>query len=75
MYIPALRRSDGTYIFNGNWDIQPAGEYEAGGTTFIYTPASEEHGERLSAPGPLREPVDFMVRLTDKSSKDGPGRR
>ena len=59
----ALRRSDGTYIFNGNWDIKAAGEYEAGGTTFIYTPGTEEHGERLSAPGPLREPVDFMVKL------------
>lgn len=57
----ALRRSDGTYILNGNWDIKTAGEYEAGGTTFIYTPGSEEHGERLSAPGPLREPVDFML--------------
>ncbi|KAG0716300.1 Thrombospondin type-1 domain-containing protein 4 [Chionoecetes opilio] len=57
----ALRRSDGTYILNGNWDIKTAGEYEAGGTTFIYTPGSEERGERLSAPGPLREPVDFML--------------
>nr|XP_053635617.1 uncharacterized protein LOC128690888 isoform X1 [Cherax quadricarinatus]XP_053635618.1 uncharacterized protein LOC128690888 isoform X1 [Cherax quadricarinatus]XP_053635619.1 uncharacterized protein LOC128690888 isoform X1 [Cherax quadricarinatus] len=57
----ALRRSDGTYVLNGNWDIQAAGQYIAAGTTFLYTPSTDGHGEQLSAPGPLREPIDFML--------------
>ncbi|XP_071535997.1 uncharacterized protein [Panulirus ornatus] len=57
----ALRRSDGTYVLNGNWNIQAAGEYPAAGTTFFYTPSDEDHGEQLSSPGPLKEPIDFML--------------
>ncbi|KAG7157127.1 Thrombospondin type-1 domain-containing protein 4-like 2 [Homarus americanus] len=56
----ALRRSDGTYVLNGNWDIEAAGQYQAAGTTFLYTPSSDDHGEQLSAPGPLTQPIDFM---------------
>ncbi|KAK3859060.1 hypothetical protein Pcinc_034783 [Petrolisthes cinctipes] len=57
----ALRQSDGSYVLNGNWDIQAAGRYEVAGTIFLYTPGSEGHGEQLSAPGPLTQPIDFMV--------------
>ncbi|XP_047474105.1 uncharacterized protein LOC125028674 [Penaeus chinensis] len=57
----ALRRTDGTYVLNGNWDIQAAGQYQAGGTVFTYTPSDDDSGEQLAAPGPLRESIELML--------------
>ncbi|XP_066943265.1 ADAMTS-like protein 2 [Macrobrachium rosenbergii] len=57
----ALRRPGGIYVLNGNWDIQAAGQYLIGGTTFTYTPSDEDSGEQLTAPGPLREPIELML--------------
>ncbi|XP_068230780.1 ADAMTS-like protein 2 [Palaemon carinicauda] len=57
----ALRRPDGTYVLNGNWGIQAAGQYLIGGTTFTYTPSDDDSGEQLTAPGPLREPIELML--------------
>ncbi|XP_076060824.1 uncharacterized protein LOC143036854 [Oratosquilla oratoria] len=57
----ALRRPDGTYLLNGNWDIEAAGDYPIGGTVFSYTPSQGEQGERLSAPGPLHKPIELVL--------------
>ncbi|KAF4514265.1 UNVERIFIED_CONTAM: hypothetical protein B566_EDAN018781 [Ephemera danica] len=57
----ALRRPSGSFLLNGDWQINWAGEYEAGGVTFVYRPQDAARGEALSARGPLLEPVDLMV--------------
>ena len=58
----ALRRPDGTFVFNGNWAISWSGDYEAAGTTFTYRRQDAATPELISAQGPLAEPIDIMVR-------------
>ncbi|EFX88574.1 hypothetical protein DAPPUDRAFT_191054 [Daphnia pulex] len=57
----ALRRSDGTFVFNGNWAINWSGEYQAAGTTFAYRRQDTITPELITTQGPLTEPIDIMV--------------
>ncbi|XP_045026312.1 thrombospondin type-1 domain-containing protein 4 isoform X2 [Daphnia magna] len=57
----ALRRSDGTFVFNGNWAINWSGEYQAAGTTFAYRRQDTTTPELITTLGPLTEPIDIMV--------------
>ncbi|XP_046649174.1 thrombospondin type-1 domain-containing protein 4-like isoform X2 [Daphnia pulicaria] len=57
----ALRRSDGTFVFNGNWAINWSGEYQAAGTTFAYRRQDTTTPELITTQGPLTEPIDIMV--------------
>ena len=66
----ALRRSDGTFVFNGNWAINWSGEYQAAGTTFNYRRQDASTPELISTQGPLTEPIDIMVRELSVYSHD-----
>jgi ADAM-TS Spacer 1 len=57
----ALRRADGTFVFNGNWAINWSGEYQAAGATFTYRRQDASTPELISTRGPLTEPIDIMV--------------
>lgn len=57
----ALRRSDGSFVLNGNWAINWSGDFESKGTSFTYTRDDEQHTESIHSPGPLMEPLDLMV--------------
>ena len=57
----ALRRPDGTFVFNGNWAISWSGDYEAAGTTFTYRRQDATAPELITARGPLSEALDIMV--------------
>lgn len=59
--LAALRRADGTFVFNGNWAINWSGEYQAAGTTFNYRRQDVSTPELISTQGPLTEPIDIMV--------------
>eukprot|EP00079_Xenopus_tropicalis_P010540 XP_002935503.1 PREDICTED: ADAMTS-like protein 4 [Xenopus tropicalis] len=67
----ALRSRTGKSIINGNWAVDPAGRYEAGGTVFIYTqPGREEQeGETFTAAGPTSEALDVYMIF----QQDNPG--
>ncbi|OCT69063.1 ADAMTS-like protein 4 [Xenopus laevis] len=67
----ALRSRIGKSIINGNWAVDPAGRYEAGGTVFIYTqPGREEQeGETFTAAGPTSEALDVYMIF----QQDNPG--
>ena len=60
--LAALRRSDGTFVFNGNWAINWSGEYQAAGTTFAYRRQDTTTPELITTLGPLTEPIDIMVK-------------
>lgn len=57
----ALRRQDGTFIFNGD-PRRPSwpGVYDGAGTKFQYT-RSGDTAETINSAGPLREAVDLML--------------
>ncbi|XP_015585741.1 thrombospondin type-1 domain-containing protein 4 isoform X2 [Cephus cinctus] len=57
----AIRLRDGSFLINGNYNINWSGEYEAAGTTFVYLRQSSQHLESFAAAGPLTEPIDVMV--------------
>lgn len=63
----ALRRSDGTFVFNGNWAINWSGEYQAAGTTFAYRRQDTTTPELITTLGPLTEPIDIMVQFSNLS--------
>ena len=60
--VAALRRYDGTFVFNGNWTINWSGEYQAAGTTFTYRRQDTSGPELITTLGPLTESIDIMVR-------------
>ncbi|MCI4374332.1 hypothetical protein PGIGA_G00005020 [Pangasianodon gigas] len=62
----ALRSGTGQSIVNGRWAVDPPGEYEAGGTTFVYT---RNHGETLTAPGPTQTLLQLYIIF----HKENPG--
>ncbi|TSL82598.1 ADAMTS-like protein 4 [Bagarius yarrelli] len=71
----ALRSGTGQSIVNGRWAVDPPGDYEAGGTTFVYT---RNRGETLTAPGavvafedPAPPPVSSPA-LTDRWALERP---
>uniref|UniRef100_A0A673IZF1 PLAC domain-containing protein n=1 Tax=Sinocyclocheilus rhinocerous TaxID=307959 RepID=A0A673IZF1_9TELE len=64
----ALRSGTGQSVVNGRWAVDPPGEYQAGGTTFLYSrpkagpqEQGEERGETLSAPGPTTAQLQLYV--------------
>ena len=56
----AVRNMKGQYFLNGHWFIQWSGDYEAGGTVIHYK--RDGNLESFSAPGPLTESLQIMVR-------------
>lgn len=57
----ALRRPDGSFVFNGNWAINWSGEYQAASTSFTYRRQDGSTPELITADGPLSEPIDILV--------------
>ncbi|XP_032689161.1 thrombospondin type-1 domain-containing protein 4-like [Odontomachus brunneus] len=57
----AIRLQNGSYLLNGNYNINWSGEYKAAGTTFVYLRQGPHNLESFSAAGPLQEPIDVMV--------------
>ncbi|XP_022529483.2 thrombospondin type-1 domain-containing protein 4 [Astyanax mexicanus] len=58
----ALRSGTGQSVVNGRWAVDPPGEYEAGGTTFVYSrPRGDEKGETLSAAGPTTTQLQLYI--------------
>lgn len=64
----ALRSGTGQSVVNGRWAVDPPGEYQAGGTTFLYSrpkagpqDQGEERGETLTAPGPTTAQLQLYV--------------
>lgn len=67
----ALRSGTGQSVVNGRWAVDPPGEYQAGGTTFLYSrpkagphEQGEERGETLTAPGPTTAQLQLYVMHT-----------
>ncbi|OXA61246.1 thrombospondin type-1 domain-containing protein 4 isoform X2 [Folsomia candida] len=56
----ALRKSDGTFILNGDWRLSWPGVYDGAGTKFYYA-RQEKLLESIASAGPLNEAVDLMV--------------
>jgi len=65
----ALRKLDGTFIFNGDYHhISWPGVYDGVGTQFQYTRNDLKSLESIVSAGPLKEPVDvILVRLLMES--------
>ncbi|KAI5106007.1 thrombospondin type-1 domain-containing protein 4-like isoform X1 [Silurus meridionalis] len=61
----ALRSGTGQSIVNGRWAVDPPGEYEAGGTKFVYT---RKHGEILTAPGPTQSLLQLYIIFHKENS-------
>ncbi|KAG1925972.1 thrombospondin type-1 domain-containing protein [Pimephales promelas] len=64
----ALRSGTGQSVVNGRWAVDPPGEYQAGGTTFLYSrpkagphEQGEERGETLTAPGPTTAQLQLYI--------------
>lgn len=64
----ALRSGTGQSVVNGRWAVDPPGEYQAGGTTFLYSrpktvpqEQGEGKGESLTAPGPTTAQLQLYV--------------
>ncbi|KAJ8289982.1 hypothetical protein GJAV_G00007410 [Gymnothorax javanicus] len=64
----ALRSGTGQSVVNGRWAVDPPGEYQAGGTTFLYSrpragPEGQEEGtgEKLTAPGPTTTLLQLYI--------------
>ncbi|KAJ8287895.1 hypothetical protein COCON_G00005540 [Conger conger] len=64
----ALRSGTGQSVVNGRWAVDPPGEYQAGGTTFLYSrpwvgPEGQEEGagEKLTAPGPTTTRLQLYI--------------
>lgn len=64
----ALRSGTGQSVVNGRWAVDPPGEYQAGGTTFLYSrpkavsqEQGEEKGESLTAPGPTTAQLQLYI--------------
>ncbi|KAI2655819.1 Thrombospondin type-1 domain-containing protein 4 [Labeo rohita] len=64
----ALRSGTGQSVVNGRWAVDPPGEYQAGGTTFLYgrpkagpQEQGEERGETLTAPGPTTAQLQLYI--------------
>lgn len=64
IFTTALRRANGSFVFNGNWAINWSGEYQAAGTTFTYRRQDTTTPELISSQGPLTEPIEIMVWIT-----------
>ncbi|CAL8069311.1 unnamed protein product [Orchesella dallaii] len=57
----ALRKKDGSFIFNGDWRLSWTGDYEGAGTTFHYARQDLKTLESILSLGPIQEPIDLMV--------------
>ncbi|KAA0702887.1 Thrombospondin type-1 domain-containing protein 4 [Triplophysa tibetana] len=64
----ALRSGAGQSVVNGRWAVDPPGEYQAGGTTFLYSrpkavpqEQGEGKGESLAAPGPTTAQLQLYI--------------
>ncbi|XP_016097776.1 ADAMTS-like protein 4 [Sinocyclocheilus grahami] len=73
----ALRSGTGQSVVNGRWAVDPPGEYQAGGTTFMYSrpkagpqEQGEEKGETLSAPGPTTAQLQLYLRWRVSGSRE-----
>ncbi|XP_042239108.1 ADAMTS-like protein 4 [Homarus americanus] len=57
----ALRHQGGEFFVNGNWAVNASGNYLSGGTTFTYLRPERYQGDKVTAMGPLDQPVDVML--------------
>ncbi|KAJ8383769.1 hypothetical protein AAFF_G00214560 [Aldrovandia affinis] len=62
----ALRSGTGQSVVNGRWAVDPPGQYQAGGTTFLYSrgragPEGQDEGEKLTAPGPTTTLLQLYI--------------
>ncbi|XP_037076906.1 thrombospondin type-1 domain-containing protein 4-like [Pollicipes pollicipes] len=57
----ALRDIHSRFILNGDWNIDNSGTYKGAGASFGYQRQTERTGERISALGPIAEPVDIVI--------------
>ncbi|KAK3108606.1 hypothetical protein FSP39_011779 [Pinctada imbricata] len=59
----AMRKSDGSYIFNGNFRLSSNGDYKKAGTTFKYRRNQGPGcpGECVHAEGPVNNTIDVLV--------------
>ncbi|ODN02530.1 Thrombospondin type-1 domain-containing protein 4 [Orchesella cincta] len=57
----ALRKKDGSFIFNGDWRLSWTGDYEGAGATFHYARQDLKTLESITSLGPIQEPIDLMV--------------
>ncbi|GAB6018954.1 hypothetical protein CHUAL_000596 [Chamberlinius hualienensis] len=66
----ALRYLNGSYVLNGNWDINLSGNYEAVGTIFNYQRENDAtRVESITAKGPTQDSIDMMIL----SQQNNPG--
>ncbi|CAL4122807.1 unnamed protein product, partial [Meganyctiphanes norvegica] len=57
----SLRSKAGDFFINGNWGVNVSGDYPAAGTVFNYQRPQHFQGDRVTAQGPLHDPVDIML--------------
>nr|XP_053639191.1 thrombospondin type-1 domain-containing protein 4-like isoform X2 [Cherax quadricarinatus] len=57
----ALRHQGGEFFVNGNWAVNASGNYHSDGTTFTYQRPEHFQGDKVTAAGPLHQPVDVML--------------
>ncbi|XP_071525609.1 thrombospondin type-1 domain-containing protein 4-like [Panulirus ornatus] len=57
----ALRQPTGEFFLNGDWAVNSSGNYPSGGTTFSYQRPERYQGDKVTAIGPLTQPVDVML--------------
>ncbi|XP_069181439.1 thrombospondin type-1 domain-containing protein 4 isoform X1 [Procambarus clarkii] len=57
----ALRHQGGEFFINGNWAVNGSGNYQSDGTTFTYQRPEHFQGDKVTAVGPLQQPVDVML--------------
>ncbi|XP_050732888.1 thrombospondin type-1 domain-containing protein 4-like isoform X1 [Eriocheir sinensis] len=57
----ALRHPGGEFFMNGNWAANVSGYYHSSGTAFAYQRADPYAGDKVTAMGPLLQPVDVML--------------
>lgn len=60
---PALRKTDGTFILNGDWRLSWPGVYDGAGSKFYYSRQDPKLLESIASTGPLKEPLDLMVSM------------
>ena len=70
IFVSAFRKSDGSYIFNGNYRLNGHGDFPSSGTTFSYRRNQGQGcpGECLRALGPVNDTIDVQVCLNAASS-------
>ena len=60
-YPSALRHQGGEFFLNGNWAANVTGRYYSAGTTFMYQRSDFYAGDKVTAKGPLLQPIDVIV--------------